>query len=149
VLIYNKLRQLQSIGSPLFKNYLMPDPLVRVEVQLKGHGLPVRYFHELDKFAELDLLQNLSFSEIGQKRSGLNTTDSLAAEGLLRKIEESGLQMTSKEYSSQKWAYLAKKFLRPASQSQFPDLNKLLRQSIRDWLENRTRFPRYPERRRT
>lgn len=146
VLMYDKLRQLQSIGSPLTANYVIRAPLVRVEVQLRGRGVPIRDFDRIKDYAQLDLLRNLSFWEIGQKANGLSTTDSLAAEGLLRKIEENGLQMTSKEYSSQVWAYLAAKFLRPAPRSKFPDLNELMKKSCKDWLENRVRFPRLPKR---
>jgi hypothetical protein len=114
-------------------------------VQFKS-DLPIRRFDHLKEYAELDLLANLSFWEAGRRQDGLNIPESLAAERFLLLIDEFGLQMASKRYSSQTWAPLAKKFLRPAPESKFPDLNELLRKSARDWLEDRIRFPRLPKR---
>ena len=67
---------------------------------------------------------------------------SLAAEALLRRIDEVGLQMALKMFSAQERAYIVKKFLRPASDSKFPDLNKLMRKRVREWLSDVIRFPR-------
>jgi hypothetical protein len=145
-MMYDKLRQLEFAGDPTIKAYVWEGPLTRVEVQLRSSGLPFRRFIDLERYAKLDMLPNLSFWEVGRKRDGLTAIDSLAAEGLLRKIEEVGLQMTSKMFSAQEWAYLAKKFLRPAPESKFPDLNALLRKSVHDWLEDRIRFPRLRKR---
>jgi hypothetical protein len=141
VLLYDKLRERESKHDPILKNYVLTGPLTRVEVQFKSN-LPYRRFHDLERYAGLDLLPNISFWQAIQKRKGLKTKDTLAAEGLLRRIEENGLQLTSKMFSSSDWAYLAKTLLQPASDSKFPDLNKLLQKSARDWLEDRIRFSR-------
>lgn len=147
VLLYDKLRERESKRDPVLRKYVVKGPITRVEIQFK-RNLPYRRFDELERYAELDLLPNLSFWQAGRKRKGLKTKDTLAAEGLLRRIDENGLQLTSKMFSSAEWAYLTKTLLQPAPVSQFPDLNELLQKSARDWMENPPRFPRYPERRR-
>jgi hypothetical protein len=101
---------------------------------------------DIKRYAELDLLSDISFWKKGRKREGLTTTDDLASEGLLRKIAEHGLQGVSKMYTAQEWAYLQNKYFVPASEAAFPDLSKLMRQSIRAWLEKPILFPRLPER---
>jgi len=142
LLIYDRLGRLRSIRDPLAQYYSKDDRLTRVEVQLKGRGLPFRRFRDVERYSEHDLLPDISFWKLGRKREGLTTTDALAAEGLLRTISEYGLQATSKMYTAQTWAYLRAKYLVPASQSSFPNLNELMRQSVRAWLEGPIRFPR-------
>jgi len=146
ILMYDRVACLRAIRDPLAKHYGLRDALTRVEVQLRGKGIPFRNFQEIERFAETDLLSGLTIWKFGRKREGLTVPESLAAEGLLDKIEAYGLQAASKMYSAQTWDYLSKKFLVPASESKFPDLNRLMRRTIRDWLENRIRFPRLPER---
>jgi hypothetical protein len=141
VLLYDKLRQLESKHDPILRKYAMEGPLTRVEVQFK-RNLPYRKFDELERYAELDLLSNFSFWQARRKRHGLKIKDSLAAEGLLRRIEENGLQLASKMFSPPEWAYLTKTLLELAPDSKFPDLNKLLQKSARDWLDDRIRFRR-------
>ncbi len=141
VLLYDKLRELESKHDPTFEKYVIEGPLTRVEVQFK-RNLPYRKFDDLKRYAELDLFPNVSFWQPRRKRDGLKTKDTLAAEGLLRRIEEYGLQLASKMFSPPDWAYLTKTLLQPASDSKFPDLNKLLQKSARDWLADRVRFPR-------
>jgi len=145
VLLYDKLRERESKHDPLLKRYLIRGPLTRIEVQFR-RKLPYRRFEDLKQYADLDLLSNLSFWEVGRKRDNLKPKDTLAAEGLLRRVEEYGLQLTSKMFSSSEWAYLTKTLLQPAPDSKFPDLNKLLQTGIRNWLEDRIRFPRLRER---
>jgi hypothetical protein len=140
VLLYDKVQQLRSIGSSLSKFFAPNNHLTRVEIQLRGGGLPFRKFVDIERYKDIDLLPNISFWEFGRKRDGLTIADSLAAEGLLRQISEFGLQMTAKRYTAQEWAYINQKYLAPAAN--FPDINRLMRKSVRDWLEDRIRFPR-------
>ena len=49
-------------------------------------------------------------------------------------------------FSSSEWAYLTRTLLQRVPDSQFPDLDKLLQNSARDWLEDRIRFPRLTRR---
>jgi hypothetical protein len=140
VLLYDKAQQLRSTGNPLSEFFGTKDHLTRVEIQLRGGGLPFRKFVDIERYRDIDLLPNISFWEFGRKRDGMTIADSLAAEGLLKQISEFGLQMTAKRYTAQEWAYINQKYLEPAAD--FPDINRLMRKSVRDWLEDRIRFPR-------
>ncbi len=142
LLIYDRLARLRSIRHPIAEYYSSDDQIARIEVQLRGKGLPYRRFGDIERYAEVDLLPGLSFWESARKKTKLSTTDCLAAEGLLCQIEQLGLQVTSKRYSAQTWAYLTKKYLIPASELPFPSLRKLMLKGVRDWLEDRIRFPR-------
>lgn len=139
VIFYDKRQQLRWKKDPLGQ---IDDEWTRVEVQLKGKGLPYRKFRNIHRYAELELLPNISFWKFGRKREGLTPGESLAAEGLIRRIQDLGMQGASKTFTAQQWAYTCKKYLEPAEDGDFPDLNHLLRKSIRDWLEDRIRFPR-------
>jgi hypothetical protein len=142
IYMYDKLRQLKAKGDPIAKNFHLSGPWTRIEVQYKGGGLPFRKFKDIQRYAEIDMLEALSFWEAGRKRDGLSPMQSLAAEGLLRKIDEVGLQVALKMFSAQERAYIVKKFLQPAAESKFPDLNKLMRKRVREWLSDVIRFPR-------
>lgn len=146
LLLYNKVQQLRSNHDPLAEYYSRDDSWTRVEVQLRGRALPYRKLADIKNYADMDLLSGISFWSIGRKKEGLTPRDALAAEALLHKIEQLGLQVTSKLYPSSKWAYLQEKFFIPASESQFPNLSRLMQSSIRDWLQNRIRFPRLQKR---
>jgi len=140
--MYDKCRQLEAKGDPIAKNFDLMGPWTRIEVQYKGGGLPFRKFKNIKRYAEIDMLEALSFWEAGRKRDGSSPMQSLAAEGLLRRIDEVGLQMALKMFSAQERAYIVKKFLQPAAESKFPDLNELMRKSVREWLTDVLRFPR-------
>jgi hypothetical protein len=145
LLIYDRLARLRAIRHPLAEYFSSADRMTRLEVQLKGRGLPFRRFEDIERYAELDLLSGLSVWQFGPKPPGLTTTAALAADGLRHKIDQYGLQVTSKMYPSQFWSYLQKKLLIPAPESSFPDLQRLMRNSIHDWLKDRIRFPRLAE----
>jgi len=143
ILFYDKIAQLRSKRSLTADWFRIAEMLTRIEVQLRGGStLPYSRFEDIEKYAELDLLKGVSFMTWARKRENLKPMEVLASEGLLAKIDQWGIQMTSKMYPSSTWAYLQKKFLRPAEAGDFPDLNELLKKSTRDWIENRIRFPR-------
>jgi hypothetical protein len=142
VIFYDKRQQLRWKKDPLGA---IDDEWTRVEVQLKGKGLPYHNFKNIHKYAGIDLLPNILFWSFGRKREGLTPRESLAAEGLIRKIQELGMQMASKTFTAQQWAHICKKYLEPPAEGDFPDLNRLMRKSIRDWLEDRIRFTRLKE----
>jgi hypothetical protein len=142
VIFYDKRQHLRSKKDPLGE---IDDEWTRVEVRLKGKGLPYHKFRNIHKYAGLDLMPNISFWEFGRQREGLTPQESLAAEGLIRKIQDLGMQLASKTLTAQQWAYVCRKYLEPAKQGDFPDLNALLRKSTGDWLKDRVRFPRLKE----
>jgi hypothetical protein len=143
LLIYDRLARLRAIRDPLAEYYSTSDQLTRVEVQLRGRGLPYRRLRDIERYGELDLLSQLSFWEIKRtNKKSLKPIEALATEGLLYKIDRFGLQATSKMFASQAWAYLQRKLLTPASKSELLRVSTLMKKSIRDWLEDRIRFPR-------
>jgi hypothetical protein len=143
ILFYDKIAQLRSRQPSTADWFRKGEMLTRIEVQMRGRSaLPYWRFADIEKYADLELLKELSFKTRTRKRENLKPMEALAAEGLLAKIDDWGVQMTSKMYPPSTWAYLQKKFLRPVEPGDFPDLNQLLRRSTRDWMENRPRFPR-------
>ena len=146
IYMYDKCRQLEAKGDPIAKNFDLMGPWTRVEVQYKGGGLPFRKFRNIERYAKLDMLADIAFWEVGRKRDGLSPTQTLAAEGLLRRIEEDGLQVALKSFYPQERAHILSRFLRPADESSFPDLNELMRKSVREWLSDVIRFPRLRKR---
>ncbi len=145
LLFYDWVGKRRASHHPLARFYGPNDHLTRIEVQLRGRGLPFRDFDEIEDYAEMHLLLNLSFWEFGLKKKRLTVMQDLAAEGFLKRIEQYGVAGTSKLYSPQVFAGLCKKFLIPASKSPVPDLDELMQKSKRDWLEDRIRFPRLRE----
>ena len=143
LLIYDRIARLRAIRDQSARYYSDSDRITRIEIQLKSKGLPFRMFSEIERYAELNLLSEVSFWKFGRKRNGLKPTAALAAEGLLRKIQDHGMQAASKMYPAQTWANLQKRYLVPASHSAFPNLNEQMKNSIRDWLNDRIRFPRF------
>ena len=118
------------------------DGMDHLTVQFRGAGVPYRRLLDIRRYAEIDLLPDLSFWKIPIKRQGLKPMQSLASEGLLNRIQQVGVQATSKMFSAQLWAYLTKKFLASVPKEDFPDLNELMRRSAVEWLNDRIRFPR-------
>jgi hypothetical protein len=142
LLVYDRIKRLRATGGPMANIYGKFDHLTRVEVQFRGSGVPFRRFLDMRRYPEIDLLPDLSFWKIPIKRDGLRPMQSLAAEGLLNRIQQFGVQATSKMFSAQEWAYLTKKFLARVPKEKFPDLNELMRESALEWLNDRIRFPR-------
>jgi hypothetical protein len=142
ILFYDKIAQLRSKHPSAADRFRKGENLTRVEVQLRASALPYRRFADIEKYTDLDLLSGVSFRSWARKKESLKPIEALAADGLLAKINEQGLQLTSKMYPSSMWAYLQGKFFIPAVPKDFPDLNELLKKSTRDWMENKVRFPR-------
>jgi hypothetical protein len=142
VLVYDRIKRLRATGDPIANDYDKCEHLTRVEVQFRGSGVPFRRFLDMRRFAEIDLLPDMSFWKIPTKQRGLKPVQSLAAEGLLNRIQQFGVQATSKMFPAQEWAFLTKKFLVPVPKEHFPNLNELMRESALEWLNDRIRFPR-------
>jgi hypothetical protein len=142
ILVYDRIKRLRSIGDPIANIYDGDNHLTRVEVQFRGAGVPFRRLLDIRRYAEIDLLPALSFWKIPIKRQGLKPMQSLAAEGLLNRIQQFGVQATSKMFPAQEWAYLTRKFLAHVPKEDCPDLNELMRESAWEWLNDRIRFPR-------
>jgi len=142
ILIYDRLKRMQSKGDPLAKIFRGNDALTRLEVQFRGRGVPIREFASIRRYAEIDLLKGVSFLSLLGVRSGLKPLRLLAAERLQSLVQELGLQNASKRFLPPEWAYLSATLFAPTSKDDLPDIRALMQKSARDWLEDRIRFPR-------
>lgn len=143
VLVYDRLARLRAIRRSPLDYPPGIEHVARLEVQLRGRALPFRNFRDIERYSDIDVLSGISFWKCGFKAEGLTTTAALAAEALLSMINDYGLQVTSKRFSPQTWMYLQNKFLIPASPSSIPNLKRLMRKSIREWMKDHIRYPRY------
>ena len=141
ILIYDRLALLRNTRDPQAQLYQVGDDLTRLEIQLKGKGVPFPRLSQLSHYADLDLLHDVRFTEF-RMSDDLSALKRLAAERLLFMIQEFGLQATSKRYSSGLWLRLKKLLLANVREEPSLDLGVVLKKSTRDWLENRLRYPR-------
>jgi len=145
LLFYNKRAEYRTKHSPLVNIGNPGEPLTRFEVRFIGAGVPVRRFTEISRYGEINLVGPLVFSRLRVDPDTWTPVQFLAAEGLRALIRKYGLHATSKMFSPPRWASINKAFLVPMAKAQMPNLNLLLRRSVRDWLAGRIRYPRLRE----
>jgi hypothetical protein len=143
ILLYERLKLLQSRRDPWAEAFGRHKHLTRLEVQFRGKGVPIRNFVDIRKYGEINLLENLKFWKT-RARAGLTPVQRLAAEALDVRSREIGLQGVSKDFTASEWANLKEKLLEENPRTDFPDINMLFKKSVRDWLEDRIRFTRIP-----
>jgi hypothetical protein len=142
IVLYDKVKQLASKGDPLADAFGSGEHLTRIEVQLKGRGVPFKKIHHLHRYAAIDLLGGLHFRQLKRLQDDARPLHLLAAGRLRGLIHKYGLQAVKKRFSSSQWAYFEKTLFRVLKAEEIPDLRVRLKRSIEDWLENRIRFPR-------
>jgi hypothetical protein len=140
LLVYERLSYLRSKHDPSTKYYKADDQLTRIEVQLCGKGVPIRGLNQIQRYADIDLLRNVTFLKFRPFRRNLKPLQLLAAHGLQALVQAFGLQNALKRFSAAESAYLIQKFFEP--DMDMPDVHFLMQESTRDWLEDRLRFPR-------
>jgi hypothetical protein len=145
MLLYDKVKQLATKGDPLADTFRSGEHLTRIEVQLKGRGVPFKKIRHLHRYADLDLLGQLHLRRLKRLRDNAKPLHLLAAGGLRRLIHKYGLQATKKRFSPPQWAYIKKTLFRVLEGEEIPDLRLRLKRSIEDWLADRIRFPRLKE----
>jgi hypothetical protein len=144
ILFYDKIKQLAAKGDALSGMYKPGDHLTRIEVQLKGRGVPFKKIRDLYRYAEVDLLSALEFKRLKRLRDDAKPLHLLAAGGLRRLIHKYGQHAVKKRFSASHWAYIEKVLFRVLEGEEIPNLRLRLKRSIEDWLEDRIRFPRLP-----
>jgi hypothetical protein len=144
ILLYDKIKQLRAKGDPLADTFGSGEYLTRVEVQLKGSGVPFKKIRHLRRYADVDLLGQLHFRRLKRLRDDAKPLHFLAAGGLRRLIHKYGLHAVKKQFSPSHWDYIERTLFRTLEGEEMPDLHLRLKRSIEDWLENRIRFPRLP-----
>ena len=142
ILLYDKVKQLRAKCDPLAATFRPGEYLTRIEVQLKGRGVPFKEFRHIHRYADVDLLGQFHFRRLKRLRDDAKPLHLLAAGGLRRLIHKYGLHAARKRFSPSQWAYIEKKLFEVLEGEEIPDLQLRLRRSINDWLENRIRFPR-------
>ena len=140
--IYNKLAELRAKQSPRADDFHARDTLTRVEIQLKGNGVPFKRLRNIHKYARANLLQNLQWSRLRTDLKPTKATHFLAQMGLRALIKADGLQRVSKMFQPSAWAWIKATFLVPMENTKRPKLDVLLRKSVQDWLDGKIRFPR-------
>jgi hypothetical protein len=148
ILLYDKIKQYAAVRDPMVKLFRPSDHLTRIEVQLKGHGVPFRRIDDLHRYLEVDFLEQMQFRDLRALQDDAKPLHRLAVPQLRRRIETFGLHPTKKSFSPSQWAYLEKTLFRTLKGKEIPDLQFRLKRSIEDWLENRIRFPRFQDFRR-
>lgn len=144
ILLYDKVKQLKAKGDPLADTFSPDEYLTRIEVQLKGRGVPFKKIRHLHRYADVDLLGLLNFKRLKRLRDDAKPLHLLAAAGLRRLIHKYGLHAARKRFSPSQWSYIEKTLFRTLEGEEIPDLRRRLKRSIEDWLEGRIRFARFP-----
>jgi hypothetical protein len=142
ILLYDKVKQVAAKGDPLATLYDPGAHVTRIEVQLKGRGVPFKKIRNLFRYAEIDLISVLQFRKLRVLRNDAKPLHLLAAGQLRHLIHQYGLQAVKKRFSPSHWAYIEKTLFRVLEGDEIPDIRLHLRRSIEDWLEDRIRYPR-------
>jgi len=140
--LYDKAKQLAAKGSLWAGMLDRNDELTRLEVQLRGAGVPFKKIRNLHRYADVDLLASVEFRKLKKLQAGRKPLHGLAAGHLEHLISQYGLHATKKRFSAPQWAYIEKLFFRHAQRNEVPDIRAHMKKSIRDWLNDRIRFPR-------
>jgi hypothetical protein len=143
ILLYDKIKQLAAKDDPLADTFGPGEYLTRVEVQLKGSGVPFKKIRHLYRYADVDLLGQLHFRKLNRLRDDAKPLHLLAAGGLRRLIHKYGLHAVKKQFSPSHWDYIERTLFRTLEGDEMPDLRLRLKRSIEDWLEDRIRFSRF------
>ncbi len=138
VLIYDKIKHWRSKNDPNARLFKSDDLLCRIELQLKGRGVPYKNFADIRKYGDFELLRGVNFSDHLEIRSGLRPRDELAGLGFRGLAEQCGLQAALKRYPSFPW----KNYFVSGTETLAPRVQSLIRLGVRDWLDNRIRSPR-------
>jgi hypothetical protein len=144
IVLYDKKRRLRAEHDPRAAMYDPGEELTRIEVQLKGAGVPFRKLRHIHRYADVDLLSSLKLRRIVSSSDHKKPLRAMAAAHLANQIEDFGLQAALKRFPSSHRAYIEKLFLEDVDGGEAPDIRRRMRKAIQDWLEDRIRFPRLP-----
>lgn len=145
VQIYDRGKLVRASKSPWARMLRPGEDWTRLEVQLRGRGLPYRNLRQLDHYGEMDLLADLQFRRVISSTSHQKPIRSMAAAHLANEVHQFGLHAVLKRFPPAQRAYIQKIFTEDISSRVLPDIRRQLRHAIRDWLNDRIRFPRFPE----
>jgi hypothetical protein len=117
------------------------DHALRLELSLRGRGIPWRSLRDLPKYREMDLLQGANFHEVRINTDGLTPIQALACIGLRSQIATGiSLEAILKTVPSPHRPTIKRLFLRAVANA--PDINARFRRRFDDWFRGLIRFPR-------
>jgi hypothetical protein len=143
ILLYDRKRRLRAEHDPQAAMYGSDDELTRIEVQLKGTGVPHRKLRHLHRYADIDLLAGIKLRRLISSANYKKPLRKIAAAYLAGQIEDFGLHATLKQFPSAHRAYIERIFLEDVDGVEVPDIRQILSKAIQDWLQDRRRFPRF------
>lgn len=146
ILVYDKAAQLRATRDPLYEVFRPLGRWTRLEIQLKGSGVPYRNFLDIHRYTAENLLGSLRFVKFRIDPDDSTSKDFLKSAGLRALVDEYGLQAAKKMIPSADWAYLKRKLLKPGNESRLAQLIRKMKEENDDWLNDRIRFPRYAKR---
>jgi hypothetical protein len=142
---FSSYPHLSKTRTILIYDKVLPDggrrKITRLEIQLRGAGVPIREFQRIDDYAQIDVLKGVSFFKFRRMRSSLTALQRFAAIGMQSMISELGLQAARKIVTAGSWPHLQEKFFEPADES-LTNIPGVMRDEIRFWLQGLRRFPR-------
>jgi hypothetical protein len=144
VLAYDKARAERRLGRPF-----PTIEITRFEIQLRGKAIPFRPLSLIDRYAEADVIGRLEVRKIIAVFQPTKPNLFLAANGFRVLVAKYGLDGAFKLFPSSYRGFLKKKFLGPVLEDELNSIRERLRKGVSDWLSDRIRFPRLPERRGT
>ncbi|HSY59120.1 MAG TPA: hypothetical protein VK795_06135 [Terriglobales bacterium] len=144
VLAYDKVRSDKAL-----RTSNLDLEIARLEVQLRGKGVPIRDFRDIHRYLEFDVLGPLEVRRVIAAFDATKPTSFLAARGFRSVVSEYGLDGALKLFPSSNRSFLKEKYLGAPLKDQLSSLAIGLRKGTSDWLADRIRFPRLPERRGT
>ncbi len=118
------------------------DELTRIEIQLKGAGVPYKKVRHIHQYDNINLLSGLKLRRVVSSSKYKTPLRTMAAAYLANQIEDYGLHAALKHFQSSHRAYIVKLFLEGVDGGEAPDMRRRMRKAIQDWLEDRIRFPR-------
>lgn len=142
IVLYDKIKQYAATKDPMVHLFRPGNYLTRIEVQLKGHEVPFKKIRDLNRYVDVDFLEQVHFRKLRVLRDDAKPLQRLAAAQLRHLIQKYGLHATKKRFLPSHWAYIEKTLFRVLEGKEIPDLRFRLKRSIEDWLQNRLRFPR-------
>jgi hypothetical protein len=138
VLFYDKLRLARSRHDPFAKMFKFDDCMCRVELQFRGRGVAIKEFSNIRGYGEIDLLRGINFLDFLQLKVELTPNQRLTALGFQFLVRQMGLQNALRQFSS----FDRAKYFVSAANQPVPNIRSLLQKGVRNWLEDRIRFPR-------
>jgi hypothetical protein len=142
VLAYDKVRADKAL-----RHSNLDIEISRLEVQLRGKGVPIRDFRDIHEYLEYDLLGPLEIREVIAAFDTTKPISFLAARGFRSVVSEYGLDGALKLFRSANRQFLRSKFLEAPLKDRLAALAAGMRKGTAEWLADRIRFPRLPQRR--